>query len=139
MSDEADVRSASERFYAALNAMLNGDPDRMDDVWSHADDVSTMHPLGGRETGWQAVRDSWHNASKAFSSGSVEARDVVVRASGDLAYTLDVERVGAMLGEQPFAGEVRATNIYRREAGGWKIVHHHADAHVGLQSILGIG
>jgi ketosteroid isomerase-like protein len=49
--------------------------------------------------------------------------------SGDLAHTIYIER-GDMRAEgseelRPFA--LRVTQIYRREAGDWKIIHRHAD------------
>jgi ketosteroid isomerase-like protein len=138
MSAEDEVRQTSDRFYAALTSMLGGDTGPMDELWSHGDDVSTMHPLGGREIGWDAVRESWENAAKAFSGGSVHCDDLVVHVLGDAAYTTGTEQLDAMIGEQPMAGAVRATNIYRREGGAWKMVHHHADAHAVLQQILGL-
>ncbi|MCG8606140.1 nuclear transport factor 2 family protein [bacterium] len=33
-------------------------------------------------------------------------------------------------------GEIRVTNIYRREGGAWKIVHHHTDADPSMQEVL---
>jgi hypothetical protein len=51
MSAENDIRKASDKFYVALNRMLNGDPSLMADVWSHNSDVSTMHPIGGSQIG----------------------------------------------------------------------------------------
>jgi hypothetical protein len=48
---EDDVRAASDRFYSALDAMANGDASSMTEIWSHEDDVTTMHPIGGREVG----------------------------------------------------------------------------------------
>lgn len=54
MSTEDEVRQVSDRFYAAVNSMLDGDASQMAGVWSHESDVSTMHPLGGRENGWDA-------------------------------------------------------------------------------------
>ena len=49
MSAENEIRKASDKFYVALNRMLNGDPRPMVDVWSHKSDVSTMHPIGGSQ------------------------------------------------------------------------------------------
>ena len=59
MSAEDDVRKASEQFYAALNRMLNGDAAPLTAIWSHGPAVTTMHPIGGRQLGWDEVRGSW--------------------------------------------------------------------------------
>ena len=56
MSPEAEVRQASEQFYAALNRFLNGDTEPMMEVWSHGPDVTAMHPVPGRQVGWEGVR-----------------------------------------------------------------------------------
>jgi hypothetical protein len=48
MSAEDDVRAAAERFYTALNGVLNGDAGPMADVWSQTADATAMHPIGGR-------------------------------------------------------------------------------------------
>ena len=37
---------------------------------------------------------------------------------------------------QTLAFDHRVTNVYRREAGGWKIVHHHADVSPAMQELL---
>ena len=41
-----------------------------------------------------------------------------------------------MLAGQHVSFEQRVTNVYRREAGGWKIVHHHPDLSRAMQDIL---
>ena len=71
MAVEDEIRQASERFYAAINRAINGDPAPMTQVWSHGSDATTMHPLGGRETGWEEARASWEQAAQAFSDGQV--------------------------------------------------------------------
>jgi ketosteroid isomerase-like protein len=138
MSAEAEVQRASDQFYAALNSILNGDASPMAEIWSHESDVSTMHPLGGREKGWDAVSASWEGAAQAFSQGSVEVSDLEVHDLGDVAYTLGVEHVDAKAGGRDVHSELRATNIYRRENNAWKVVHHHADADRGIQEALGL-
>ncbi len=52
---------------------------------------------------------------------------VVVPIAGDAAYTLGTEHGQAKIGDESIRIDWRVTNIYRREAGGWKIVHHHTD------------
>jgi len=66
MSAVEEVRSASKSFYAALNAVLNGDEQPIARIWSHGADVTTMHPIGGRQVGWAAVSGVWDEVTKAF-------------------------------------------------------------------------
>src|SRR5215207_9063453 len=132
MAVEDEIRQASEQFYAALNRMINGDPEPMMEVWSHSSDVATMHPPGGRQTGWEEVRASWEQGAQGFSEGQVSRQVllenlVVVPLSDDVAYTLGTEHVQATLGEDTESIDQRVTNIYRREEGEWKMVLHHTD------------
>ena len=124
---ESDVRKASEQFYAALNKMIGGDASGMGHIWSHSDDVTTLHPIGGRQVGWADVGNTWEMVSKAASGGHVKIDDQHIHAAGDMAYEVGVERGSLTLAGQQVSFEDRVTNVYRREAGGWKIVHHHTD------------
>jgi ketosteroid isomerase-like protein len=128
MQAEDEVRAASEKFYAALNRMLNGDPGSLTDIWSHDASVTAMHPIGGREIGWDQVRKSFEHVSQLTSAGLVRLNDQIIQVAGDVAYELGVERARSTLAGQPVAGDCRVTNIYRRESGSWKVVHHHTDA-----------
>jgi ketosteroid isomerase-like protein len=137
MAVEDEIRQASEQFYAALNRMINGDPGPMMEVWSHGPDVTAMHPLGGRETGWEEVRASWEQVAQAFSDGQVSLDGlVVVPLSDDVAYTLGTEHGQAKLGDKTVGIDWRVTNIYRREEGEWKIMHHHTDVSPALVEVL---
>jgi ketosteroid isomerase-like protein len=123
-----EVRQASDRFYAALNQGLTGDTSEMFDICSHADDVTTMHPLGGRQIGWPEVRASWEMATNAINGGFVEVRDLqITLLANDAAYTIGTENASATVGGTPVSFSGRCTNVYRRENGVWKIVHHHVD------------
>ena len=125
MAAEDEVRQASEQFYAALNSTLDGDSSPMEQIWSHGSDVSAMHPFGSRSLGWEEVRAGWEQAAQAFSDGQVALDDLVaVPISGDAAYTLGTEHGQAKVGDASIGIDWRVTNIYRREADGWKIVHH---------------
>ena len=70
------------------------------------------------------------------SGGEVTVHDLLVRVGSDLAYTTGTERVEVTLAGQQVQFEHRVTNIYRREAGGWKTVHHHTDLSPEMQDIL---
>ena len=138
MAVEDEVRQASDQFYAALNQMLStSDPGLVTAVWSEGQQGSTMHPIGGREVGREQVLATWKQAGSAFSGGRATVEGLVVfPLSADAAYTIGTERFEGKVGGQQFRGEWRATNIYRREDGGWRIVHHHTDASPELQELL---
>jgi ketosteroid isomerase-like protein len=70
------------------------------------------------------------------SGGQVTVHDLLVRVGSDQAYTVGVERGKVTLGGQQVQFELRVTNIYRGEAGGWKMVHHHVDLSPEMQDIL---
>ena len=137
MAVEDEIQQSSEQFYTAINRAINGDPGLMTEVWSHGSDVTTMHPLGGRETGWEEVRASWEQVAQAFSDGQVSLEDLVVVPLSDVvAYTLGTENGQAKLGDKTVGIDWRVTNIYRREEGEWKVVHHHTDVSPALVEVL---
>ncbi len=139
MALEDEIRQASEQFYAALNRVIDGDPGPMMEVWSHGSDVATLHPIGGRQTGWEEVRASWEQVAPAFSDGQISIEDlVVVPLSEDVAYTLGTENGQAKVGEQTVTIDWRVTNIYRREEGEWKMVLHHTDFSSEVAEALGL-
>ena len=73
------------------------------------------------------------------SPGQVALDEMVVFAiSEDAAYTLGTEHGQASVGEQTVGIDWRVTNIYRREADGWKIVHHHTDFSKEVAQALGL-
>jgi ketosteroid isomerase-like protein len=137
MAVEDEIQQASEQFYAALNRTINGGHVRAVGPYLHHQSGATMHPLGGRETGWEEVRASWEQVAQAFSDGQVSIEDlVVVPLSEDVAYTLGSEHGQAKLGDETVGINWRVTNIYRREEGEWKIVHHHTDVSPTLVEVL---
>jgi ketosteroid isomerase-like protein len=136
MAAEDEVRQASDRFYAALNRGLNGDAGPMSAVWAHSGDVTTMHPIGEREVGWEQVRSVWEQAATAFSAGHTRLNDQLIRVGTDLAYEVGTEEGEANLAGERVQFKHRVTNIYRREGGEWKIVHHHTDASPAMNELL---
>lgn len=130
------VRRASSQFYTALNKMVNGDAKPMAEIWAHDDEVTTMHPVGSREVGWNAVKASWEGIAEISSEGEVSLKDQQIRVVGDVAYEVGVEDVTATLSGETVHSEVRVTNIYRRADGTWKMVHHHTDLDPAMEDIL---
>ena len=136
MSTEDEVRKASNQFYAGLNSMANGDADPLADIWSHSAAVTSMHPIGGREVGWDAVRTAFEKVAQLASGGKVELMDQLIHVAGDVAYEVGFEHGQLMLAGQQVTNEHRVTNIYQREAGAWKMIHHHTDTSPTMQDVL---
>ena len=101
MATEDEVRAASQTFYVALNRMLNGEASALGDIWSHGATVTTMHPIGGREMGWDKVRETWEQVAKQASAGNVQLNDQHIQASGDMACEVGTEKGQFTLGGQP--------------------------------------
>ena len=136
MSTEEDVRKASKQFYNALTQMVKGDASLIEAIWLHDETVTSMHPIGGREVGWKAVKKSFEQVSGIASDGKVELKEQLIRVVGDMAYEVGIEA-----GQAEFAGEHvniehRVTNIYQRKDGIWKMIHHHADIAPAMVEIL---
>ncbi len=136
MSVESEVRLASENFYASLNRMANGEAGTMNAVWSHGADTTALHPIGGRDVGWNQIGDSFERVASVASSGEIRLTDQIIRVVGDVAYEVGTEAGTLTLGGLTAAISHRVTNIYRRESGNWKVVHHHADPSPAMMDLL---
>ncbi|HET7225414.1 MAG TPA: nuclear transport factor 2 family protein [Candidatus Eisenbacteria bacterium] len=121
------VRNASKSFYAALNSMAKGDAAPMLAVWSHSPDVTTMHPIGGREAGWNKVQGPWKQVASLCSGGKITLRGQRIHVAGSAAFETGVEKGQITMAGRKVSFEHRVTNVYRRDGRTWKIVHHHTD------------
>ena len=132
MSREDEVRRISDSFYSGLDRM---DVSALPEVWSHRDDVTTMHPMGGEQVGWEEVRTSFAGAAGLMTDSHVELIDQRIYAGEDLGTRPASSGTRQAMGE-PVEFEHRVTNVYRREDGQWKMVHHHTDVSQGLVDIM---
>lgn len=108
-------------------ALHNGDAGPRLEIWSSNEPVTVLgawKSAAGRDN----VADLFHELEGTFSdctsyTFALAAADVV----GDLAYTVGYEHTQASVNGEARAYTLRATQIYRREDGEWKVVHRHAD------------
>lgn len=125
---EQDVLAANDQFYSALNTMFTGELAPMIAMWSHANDVTYIGPVGGFQVGWDAVRKDWEAQAAMKLGGKVTATGMQVTAGRELAVVSNFEN-GENLN---IKGEIqkisiRATNLFRKEDGQWKMIGHHVD------------
>ena len=127
--DQALVRTE-----AAAQHFVQGDSTGIKECWSHADDVSILGAGGGQARGWEQVRQSLEGGAGLFRKGELSGHvevDIIARGtSGELSYTVATEHGEALMRghDDPRPVMLRVTQIYRREADTWKIIHRHADA-----------
>lgn len=112
--DEAAVLEANDGFYRAFGA---GDHDAMAALWARQAPVACTHPGWTVIVGREAVLDSW-SAILEGSGGRVSCLDPKAHVWGDAAFVTCNEGVGNNL--------LAATNVFARENGAWRMVHHHA-------------
>jgi ketosteroid isomerase-like protein len=138
MTAEDEIRQVSEQYYAALSALLTGDAGPLTQIWSHSPGVTAMNPYGGREVGWEQLRPILERVAQGCvgSQARVWLQDPLIRVGGDLAYETGIESGEGVIMGKPTTISHRVTNIYRREADGWKMVHRHTDLNVVEQQEL---
>lgn len=126
--DAQAVRDATAKFYAALNVLFTGDAGPVKAIWSHAGDVVYMGPVGGLKKGWAAVQADWDAQAALKLGGSVRPEDLHVTVGQDLAIVSNWEK-GQNVGADGKVEvvSIRATNVFRKESGVWKMIGHHTD------------
>lgn len=118
------VRTA---LYDAELAVHNGDPAPRRALWSRNEPVSVLGAW--RNAYGQDELDELFTAlGRSFSDCTsyvfeLQAYDVV----GDMAYTAGLEHTSASVNGQARTYTLRATQVYRREGGEWKVAHRHGD------------
>jgi ketosteroid isomerase-like protein len=78
-------------------------------------------------------RYEWAAARFEESGASVQFQYLSSGVSGELAYTVAIERsrVRIVGQEEPAAMSLRVTHLFRKEQGEWKLLHRHADPLMG--------
>ena len=128
---DSSFRAFLPRFEAGITRFINGDPTLWKSIASHGDDVTIMGAWGAYEHGWKEAgpRYDWAAARFLESGATVDVEYLSSFVSGDLAYTVAIERSRArVIGqEEPASMPLRVTHVYRKEGGEWRMVHRHAD------------
>jgi len=139
MTVEDEVRAASQRFYDALNSTTSGDARAMDGFRQLVGGAAVgggglredgggpnavALPGGEMASAWPDVADRYRPIA---GEGRLTLTERRLRIFGDVALETGIEDLGCQHQGRLIEGRVRVTNLYRRTADGWKIIHHHAD------------
>jgi ketosteroid isomerase-like protein len=116
------------RQLSAERTIHDGDPAPRAAMWSHREPVSLMGAVLPCVSGAESVHEAFLQvASWMRDCTGYDIELVAAGASGDLAYTVVFEHSRCSINGVPKDYRLRATHVYRREDGEWRIVHRHAD------------
>lgn len=111
------MEEANERFYQAFQG---GSLAAMGEVWGKGEHVQCIHPLSNCIAGRAAVMDSW-KAILGSGRMRITLENVRISASDSHAFVTLVEINESGDGK----GRIAATNVFEKQEGAWKLVHHH--------------
>ena len=117
---------------AAEEEFARGRPGDFKALWSHGDDVTLAGAFGGDiQHGWDNVAARLDWASSRYAEGARSRHEVSGTVGADFAYLVQNEIIEARVAgrSERSKQELRVTMVFRHEAGGWRIVHRHADLH----------
>lgn len=135
--DEVEVLALNRAFYAAFRAR---DLSSMDDLWAREHTVTCIHPgwlpLRGRQqvmASWRAIFGDEDGGGDGDSGSNARVRcaSATAQVVGDTAIVLcdelfdEAEDDGEPT-EDEEDGHLVATNIFTREDGEWRLLHHQA-------------
>ena len=124
----ATLIDAADAFYTAGNQMLAGDLSGFEAIWSEADDISHLGPTGAICIGRSAVMEEFAKEATMGFEGTLVADDRRFVESPEMGLMVCVERTSGMTkAGESITVDIRATTIFRKEAGQWRVLHHHTD------------
>ncbi len=115
MTESDALLQANAAFYAAFAA---ADSEAMAALWSDRAPVSVIHPGMRPIVGHAAVLGSWRAILDGSESCDIACRDPEARVYGAAGLVLCHENVAG--------NELAASNVFVRQDGVWRMVHHQA-------------
>ena len=132
MSDRSDFLAWIRTELAeAERAIHNGNPAPRRALWSRNKPVSVMGAWRNA-FGQQELDNLFAVLANQFSDClSYKFELLAYNVLGDMSYTARLEHTFASVKDEHRNYVLRATQIYRREDGAWRVAHRHADTVTG--------
>jgi ketosteroid isomerase-like protein len=113
--------------YEAERALHSGEAAPRRALWSRNEPVSVLGAWRNAH-GQREIDDLFGALGEGFSDCTAyELQILSFDVVGDMAYTEGLEHTSTSVGGQPRTYTLRATQVYRREDGEWRVAHRHAD------------
>ena len=128
LSDREAFRAwVGSALYAAELALHNGDAAPRRALWSRLEPASVLGAWRNAR-GQEEIDELFTELGKSFSDCTSYAFELLAfDVVGDMAYTVGLEHTSASVDGQPRIYTLRATQVYRREAGAWRVAHRQGD------------
>ena len=115
------------RLKAAELALHEGDAAPRKAVWSSVEPV-TLFGAEVERKGRPELESTFDWIASRFEGcPSFEYEVVAAGARGDLGYLVAYEHVTATINGDEVSYSLRATTVFRKESGEWRVVHRHGD------------
>jgi ketosteroid isomerase-like protein len=126
---DSELGALVERTAEAAAAFIRGDMSRYLALITHAPDYTLMAPFGGAPSyGFDSSSERIEELARYFTGGTSRLELVKSYASGDMVVLVVIERQRGEVGGLPEQDwSLRVTQVYRRDASDWRLVHRHAD------------
>ena len=109
-------------------ALHDGDAGPKLATWSSTEPMTLFGAFWFEASNAVQARAALVGLAEKFSDCTDYSYDLVAYGvSGDMAYTVGHERASMCVDGLPRQHHLRVTQVYRRQDGGWKVVHRHAD------------
>jgi ketosteroid isomerase-like protein len=130
---DADAAQFVQRCHAALKEHTGGNPRPFLELWSRAGDVSLMGGVGGHQVGIDAVSELLTAAARTLNYETWDAETLVASFGDELGFTVELEHLTRQIDGETDEMSLRATSVYRREDGVWRVIHRHGDSLMNIE------
>ena len=90
-----------ERYHLALGEVVNGNPERLNEMYSHRGDVSLAIPFSPPVRGWDEAARTMERAAARYRDGEIVGFENVAKyVTPELAYVVQIDHLESKVGER---------------------------------------
>jgi len=137
MGDQRDFKKFLEAREKAAQSYTTGHAEALVSLCTKESPATFYGPGGGAVVGAHEVSARYEKDAPAFKAGGETHFEVLQSAADDgVGFWTGFQHAKVRMGGNPelVTMKLRVTEVFRREASGWKLVHRHADPMGDAQS-----